>query len=77
MHQEEFNENQHSKWPFLPESVFIEICSYLQVKDVLALGQCCKYWNEISKDGSIWRNCVKRDFLVNETIFLRPGKLRI
>lgn len=63
------------KWCLIPEPVFIDILKDLSAKTVLNVGECCRRWNDISKDNYLWEKIFRRDFRVDRKIELKPGKL--
>lgn len=65
-----------SNWAYMPELVLLKVFSYLEAKDVLSLAQCCKTWNQVSRDESVWRKFFQRDFGLptNKKVGLKPGK---
>ncbi|XP_050403007.1 F-box/WD repeat-containing protein 5 [Patella vulgata] len=44
----------------LPDSLLLEIFSFLEVKDVLGVTGCCRWWREIGRDECLWRNLAYR-----------------
>lgn len=67
--------NSLSKWCLIPDPILLKILNHLSAKDILRAGQCCRRWNEISKDDFFWKKLFQRDFKVEPNIGLKPGKL--
>lgn len=63
-----------SSWSLIPEPVLHNILYYLTARDILQAGQCCRRWNDISKDDFLWRKIFQRDFKVDRTIAMKPGE---
>lgn len=66
--------NGVSDWSVIPEPVFITILNYLTARDILNAGECCRRWNDITKDDYLWKKIFQRDFKVDSAIGLKPGK---
>lgn len=43
-----------SQWNILPDSLFIQCCSYLEYEDKSQMFRACKAWNSLAKDSQIW-----------------------
>lgn len=67
------DENFHSHWCFIPEPILIDILKYLPAKTILNVGECCRRWNDISKENYLWKTIFQRDFQVDRKIKLKPG----
>lgn len=65
---------ENSPWVFIPEPMFTKIFLYLNPRDMLNAGQTCKRWNKLSRDDYIWRKYFQREFNVDTSIGLKPGK---
>lgn len=63
-----------TEWNFIPEPVLLKILTLLPVRDILNAGTSCRRWNDISKDEYLWKRVFQRDFKVDRTIPLKPGK---
>uniref|UniRef100_A0A336MXY2 CSON007172 protein n=1 Tax=Culicoides sonorensis TaxID=179676 RepID=A0A336MXY2_CULSO len=65
----------NSEWVYMPENVLIKIMMYLEVREVLDMGACCKRWFRISRDDWIWRKVFQKDFglPINKKVGLKPG----
>uniref|UniRef100_A0A336MXS8 CSON008899 protein n=1 Tax=Culicoides sonorensis TaxID=179676 RepID=A0A336MXS8_CULSO len=65
----------NSEWVYMPENVLIKIMMYLDVREVLDMGACCKRWFRISRDDWIWRKVFQKDFglPINKKVGLKPG----
>lgn len=66
--------NDVSNWSLVPEPVFLTILNYLTVRDILNAGECCRRWNDITKDDYLWKKIFQRDFKVDSVIGLKPGE---
>lgn len=66
----------NSEWVYMPENVLVQIMMYLEVREVLDMGFCCKRWYRISRDDWIWRKAFQKDFglPLNKKVGLKPGK---
>lgn len=60
-------------WSLIPEPVFLKILNHLTARDILQAGECCRRWNDISRDDFLWKKVFQRDFKVDRTIGLKPG----
>lgn len=65
--------NDVSNWPLMPEPVFLTILNYLTAREILNAGECCRRWNDITKDDYLWKKIFQRDFKVDSVIGLKPG----
>ncbi|XP_063698367.1 F-box/WD repeat-containing protein 5 [Culicoides brevitarsis] len=65
----------NSEWVYMPENVLVKIMMYLEVKEVIDMGCCCKRWFRISRDDWIWRKLFQKDFglPLNKKVGLKPG----
>lgn len=78
INEDDDNESEsfdNSEWVYMPENVLLKIFMYLDTKDVLNLGSCCRRYYEISQDNWIWRKCFQKDFglPLNRRVGLKPG----
>lgn len=66
----------NSEWVYMPENVLVKIMMYLEVKEVLDMGFCCKRWYRISRDDWIWKRAFKKDFglPLNKKLRIKPGE---
>lgn len=66
----------NSEWVYMPENVLVKIMMYIEVREVLDMGSCCKRWYRISRDDWIWRKAFQKDFglPLNKKVGLKPGK---
>lgn len=69
--------NSVSNWSLVPEPVFLTILNYLSARDILSAGECCRRWNDITKDDYLWKKIFQRDFKVDSVIGLKPGVFHI
>lgn len=65
----------NSEWVYMPENVLVKIMMYMEVREVLDMGFCCKRWYRISRDDWIWRKAFQKDFglPLNKRVGLKPG----
>lgn len=63
-----------SNWSLVPEPVFLTILNHLTAREILNAGECCRRWNDITKDDYLWKKIFQRDFKVDPVIGLKPGK---
>lgn len=68
-------EEINSQWCMIPEPVFIDILKGLSAKTILNVGECCRRWNDISRDDYLWKKIFRRDFQVDHKIELKPGEV--
>lgn len=66
-----------SHWSLVPEPVFLTILNYLTAREILNVGECCRRWNDITKDDYLWKKVFQRDFKVDAVIGLKPGELSV
>lgn len=64
----------HTEWNYIPEPILLKILAQLPVRDILNASECCRRWNDISKDDYLWKKLFQRDFKIDKTIALKPGK---
>lgn len=64
----------NTEWNFIPDPVLLKILNLLSVRDILNVSECCRRWNDITKDDYLWKRIFQRDFKVNRTIPLKPGE---
>lgn len=63
-----------SNWCLIPEPVFLKILNYLTSREILNVSECCRRWNDITKDDYLWKKIFQRDFKVDPIIGLKPGE---
>lgn len=63
----------HTEWDYIPDPILLKILAQLRVRDILNASECCRRWNDISKDDYLWKKVFQRDFNVDKTIALKPG----
>lgn len=61
-------------WSLVPDPILHHIFLHLSPRDILRAGQCCRRWNDISRDDFLWKKIFQRDFKVDRTIGLKPGE---
>ena len=66
----------NTEWPFIPDPILLKILTQLPVHDILNVSECCRRWHDISRDDWLWRKVFQRDFKVDKTIALKPGKMK-
>lgn len=64
----------NKEWDYIPDPVLLKILTQLPVRDILNVSECCRRWNDISKDDYLWKKVFQRDFKVDKSIALKPGK---
>lgn len=69
----DFDNENYSNWYLIPEPVLLKILADLSARDILNVGECCRRWNQISKDDYLWRKIFQRDFKIDRNIGLKPG----
>ncbi|XP_031624368.1 F-box/WD repeat-containing protein 5 [Contarinia nasturtii] len=62
-----------TEWDFIPDPILLKILTQLPVRDILNVSECCRRWNDISKDDYLWKKVFQRDFKVDKSIALKPG----
>lgn len=65
----------NTEWDFIPDPILLKILTQLPVHDILNVSECCRRWNDIVKDDYLWKKVFHRDFKVDKSIALKPGKL--
>lgn len=65
----------NTEWDFIPDPILLKILTQLPVRDILNVSECCRRWNDISKDDYLWKKVFQRDFKVDKMIALKPGEL--
>lgn len=63
----------NKEWNFIPDPILLKILAQLPVRDILNVSECCRRWNDISKDDYLWKKVFPRDFKVDKSISLKPG----
>lgn len=72
---DEENENE-SKFAYLPENVLIKIFKQVSAKDILNCSECSKRLYFVSRDNLLWREKFKSDFkILDKEIKLKPSEL--
>lgn len=69
--------NDVSNWSLVPEPVFLTILNLLTAREILNAGECCRRWNDITKDDYLWKKIFQRDFKVDSVIGLKPGEFSV
>ena len=59
----------------LPDLAAERIASFLDGKDLISLGNTCKFWNEVSQRNTIWKTLVEKRF--GRKVILDPGSSQI
>lgn len=65
-----------ASWAYLPEPIFLHLAGFIDVGDVLSMSATCSSWNYQCQDDYLWKRLFRRDFKVDPSIGLRPGKVR-
>lgn len=63
-----------TEWDYIPDPILLKILTHLHVRDILNVSECCRRWNDICKDNYLWKKVFQRDFKVDKSIALKPGK---
>lgn len=58
--------NENLSWSDLPANPLIQIFSYLTVKDLISCSSLNHHWNFLSKENSLWKYFVKRDWALSQ-----------
>ncbi|MEE6505961.1 hypothetical protein FKM82_007418 [Ascaphus truei] len=53
---------------WLPDSVLLEVLSFLSVRDLIRSGRVCKRWKRLVMDKSLWRNVDLTPYKLNSKI---------
>lgn len=64
----------NTEWDYIPDPILLKILAQLPVRDILNASECCRRWNDISKDDYLWKKVFQRDFKVDKTIAIKPGE---
>lgn len=64
----------NTDWDYIPQPILLKILAQLPVRDILNASECCRRWNDITKDDYLWKKVFQRDFKIDKTIALKPGK---
>lgn len=64
----------NTEWDYIPDPILLKILAQLPVRDILNASECCRRWNDISKDDYLWKKVFQRDFKVDRTIAIKPGE---
>ncbi|XP_030853545.1 F-box/WD repeat-containing protein 5 [Strongylocentrotus purpuratus] len=67
------DKDKMSLWLCLPESIVVNIFSYLTSNELQRAGCSCRTWLRISHDELLWKNLLYREWKINRAIPLPPG----
>lgn len=68
---------EETSWAYLPEPIFLHLASYTSVEDLLSMCGTCRQWYGLCQDDYLWKKLFRRDFKVDPSIGLRPGKIAL
>lgn len=69
-----FDEAFTCPWNLLPDSLLLDIFAYIEVADLLRVGQVCNSWNRVANDEFLWKSLFLRDWKVPRSAQRAPGK---
>ncbi|XP_047474883.1 F-box/WD repeat-containing protein 5-like isoform X1 [Penaeus chinensis] len=61
-------------WTRLPDSILLQIFTFLEYSDMPFVGRVCKSWLRVSLDEFLWRYFFYKDFQVDPSVPIMPGK---
>ncbi|XP_042886665.1 F-box/WD repeat-containing protein 5-like [Penaeus japonicus] len=61
-------------WTRLPDSILLQIFTFLEYSDMPFVGLVCKSWLRVSLDEFLWRYFFYKDFQVDPSVPIMPGK---
>ncbi|KAL1124378.1 hypothetical protein AAG570_001007 [Ranatra chinensis] len=64
-----------SCWNYVPDSILLHIFQYLTPKELLNVGLTCQTWNRVSYDELLWKHLLYRNFKIDPSIPIPPGKI--
>jgi F-box-like len=72
---EEFEPPAEDLWLFLPDQVVLHIFQFLSGQQLSTVKQVCTTWHRIGCDELLWRDLLLKDYKIDKSIGLPPGKL--
>lgn len=63
-----------SPWQLLPDSILLQIFSYIEVYDLMRASQSCRAWNRVANDEFVWKHLFYKDWKVKPSIGRAPDK---
>uniref|UniRef100_A0A1B6DP33 F-box domain-containing protein n=2 Tax=Clastoptera arizonana TaxID=38151 RepID=A0A1B6DP33_9HEMI len=63
-----------NSWNYMPDPMLINIFQYLTAKELLDAGLTCRFWNKISYDELLWKHLFYKDYKIDPSIGIMPGK---
>jgi hypothetical protein len=71
---EEFEPPAEDQWLFLPDQVVLHIFQFLSGQQLSKVKQVCTTWHRIGCDELLWRDLLLKDYKIDKSIGLPPGK---
>lgn len=68
------DDDDYSNWWSIPEPLLLQVLIYLKPCDVNSASLTCQRWFAIANDDFVWHNLIIRDFKLDTSIDLKPGK---
>ena len=62
-----------SMWLCLPDSLVLQIFTYLSSTELLGAAQSCKAWLRISRDELLWKALLYEEWKIDRCLLLPPG----
>ncbi|XP_071802672.1 F-box/WD repeat-containing protein 5-like isoform X2 [Asterias amurensis] len=66
-------DDSKSVWLCLPDSLVLQIFTYLSSAELLRAAQSCKAWHRISKDELLWKALLYEEWKIDRCMPLPPG----
>lgn len=66
-----------NSWYHTPKPLLLNIFQYLSAPDLIKAGLTCSTWQQISTDEFLWRDLLRKDFGIDTTAGIRPGKVAV
>ena len=61
-----------SLWQFLiPDSLLLEIFTYLDIRDLGHVAQVCRLWQRVSQDELLWQAVARTRWKIKGTLLLK------
>ncbi|KAG8269278.1 F-box/WD repeat-containing protein 5, partial [Homalodisca vitripennis] len=61
-------------WDIMPDPMLLQVFQYLTARELLDAGQTCRLWNRVSYDEMLWKHLLYRDFRIDSSVGILPGK---
>lgn len=68
------DEDEFSKWFYMPDFVLLIIFQYLNPRQLLTAGEVCKSWNRVSRDELLWKALFYRTYKIDTSVGIMPGE---